>query len=208
VRCQQSGLQLWTAGAQLPPFLLRFPERRQLCCRTPRQLSLRSQSGAGMVNTLCRMSASTFRSRPSLTYRSISAATYSRSSSPCSLRFPLLHGVSQSAGWQTDLEPEPANRRRSRHASPPASPPANRSASQPANDDANRLESRFGSPRKSPTASHLPKRAASRGANRPQNRREDAPANPHQHLFGNHPGNRPGNGSHRGSRRAVLSGVG
>jgi hypothetical protein len=39
-RRARAGGGLWTAGAQLPLSPIRWPERRQPCCRTPKQLPL------------------------------------------------------------------------------------------------------------------------------------------------------------------------
>jgi len=43
-----AGGDLWIAGAQLPPFLTRPPERRQPCCRIPRQLPLHYDLADGL----------------------------------------------------------------------------------------------------------------------------------------------------------------
>ena len=47
-RSPRDGGDLWTEGAQLPPFLLRWPEKRQPCCRTPRQLPLHDDLADGL----------------------------------------------------------------------------------------------------------------------------------------------------------------
>jgi len=47
-RRPRAGVRLWTAGAQLPLFPILWPERRQPCCRTPKQLPLHDDFAYGL----------------------------------------------------------------------------------------------------------------------------------------------------------------